>query len=182
MPYYHNKINKKIKPVLEDFSNHKNISALKLLITTFSLEAENLDSFEYYDTDELINIINQSSRKLKQKTMSTRRRTKEKVNKDSDIFVKGISVFEPHPKAPDFCVATILINRDELIEWLDAKKNDKFFSESEKYGDVLTLSLNESKEGNLYLAINKYNTPSFEEEEKEEEHEERKNRRGNRNR
>lgn len=62
----------------------------------------------------------------------------------SNDFPQGIRFFAPNENAPSFVKGNILINRDELVEWVMKQK------------DTVRLDLKESKEGKLYLSINNY--------------------------
>lgn len=166
---------KKIESVLIEMSKHKNADALQKLINVFDCEAENLRTWEYYSSSEMEKII-ENNKPIKKIIMSERRKRTETKNENNDNFVKGIMVFEPNDRAPNFCVATVVINRDDLIDWLDNEDNSKFFKNDEKYGDTLTLNLNESKGGKLYLGINTYGTDAQEDKSASESKANRRNR------
>lgn len=70
------------------------------------------------------------------------------------IFPKGVIVFEPHEKAPDFIIAEIVISPETLATFLD--ENSDLLHTHEKYGEQLKLTLKESKGGKLYLQVNDY--------------------------
>lgn len=152
---------KKIELILSGMAKHKNAEHLQKLIILFDCDCEHLRSWEYYSADEMVKII-EENKPIKKINMSSRREKTKKSTKENDVFVPGIAVFEPHKNAPDFVVASIILNRDTLIEWLDDEENDKYFKGDKKYGDSLNLQLNESKDGNLYLAINTYGTDADE--------------------
>lgn len=60
-------------------------------------------------------------------------------------FPEGIRTFTPNAKAPSFVKADFLINRDEMISWLQTQPQE------------VKLSLKESKSGSkLYLSINNF--------------------------
>lgn len=79
--------------------------------------------------------------------------TKKSENKKEGKFPKGIIVFSPNEKAPDFVKAEIIIGVEEFKEFLDETSDTV---ENEKYGEQLKLTLKESKEGKLYLQINDF--------------------------
>ena len=41
------------------------------------------------------------------------------------VFVDGLRVFPPRAKAPDFIKGAMLINRDEMIAWLQAQPDEE---------------------------------------------------------
>lgn len=74
----------------------------------------------------------------------------------SDLkFMKGIMVFSPNVKAPDFVKAEIVINTDEFIKFI--QDNPDIISKHDKYGNQVKLTMKSSRDGKLYLEINNYN-------------------------
>lgn len=59
-------------------------------------------------------------------------------------FPNGIKAFKPNDKAPEFVKADIIINKSELIQWLDDKDNE------------VKLTVKLSKGGTYYLEVNEY--------------------------
>ena len=59
-------------------------------------------------------------------------------------FPNGINAFKPNDKAPEFVKADILINKSELIRWLDDKDNE------------VKLTVKLSQKGTYYLEVNEY--------------------------
>lgn len=41
------------------------------------------------------------------------------------IFIDGLRVFPPRAKAPDFIKGALLINRDEMIAWLQGQPDEE---------------------------------------------------------
>jgi hypothetical protein len=60
------------------------------------------------------------------------------------VFPNGIRVFTPNEKAPDFVKADLVINRNELQDWLKTQQ------------ESIKLSLKASKKGGLYLEVNTF--------------------------
>ena len=60
------------------------------------------------------------------------------------VFVNGLRVYKPNDRAPDFVIANIVINRDELIEWL--KSN----------GDTVKVDIKNGRTGKYYAEVNTY--------------------------
>ena len=59
-------------------------------------------------------------------------------------FPNGIKAFKPNDKSPEFVKADILINKSELIRWLDDKDNE------------VKLTVKLSQKGTYYLEVNEY--------------------------
>lgn len=92
---------------------------------------------------------------------TSRRKSKQKErggkgsNENNDvIFPRGIIVFEPHEKAPDFVIAELVVSLDDFTKF--AEENADLLHNHEKYGEQLKLTLKESKGGKLYLQVNDY--------------------------
>lgn len=92
--------------------------------------------------------------------MATSRRKKE--SKET-IFADGIRVFEPHENAPDFVIASVVIDPTEFFSWM---KENKDYLKPYKKTKQLNLQLLESKDGEMYFSVNTYGTPSNPEKEK----------------
>lgn len=60
-------------------------------------------------------------------------------------FIDGLTVKQPHERAPEYVKATLSINRARLIAWLQAKG-----------GEWVNADLKESREGKLYVQVNTY--------------------------
>lgn len=60
-------------------------------------------------------------------------------------FIDGLSVKEPHEKAPDYVKACMSINKAKLAAWL-----------SEKDGEWINFDVLVSKKGSWYCKINDY--------------------------
>ena len=58
------------------------------------------------------------------------------------IFPEGLSVKDPHEKAPDFVRGRLSIKKSELIPWLDTQE-----------GEWVNMDIKRSKGGNLYLQV-----------------------------
>ena len=68
----------------------------------------------------------------------------------SDIeFPKGLMVKEKHPKAPDFVICGVSIQRKELGNWLRGKEED-----------WINLQIKRSKKGELYIAVDNWEPES----------------------
>ena len=67
------------------------------------------------------------------------------------IFPEGISVRDPHEKAPDFVRGRISMKKDELIPWLEKQE-----------GEWINCDIKRSKGGKLYLQVDtwKPSTPA----------------------
>jgi len=70
-------------------------------------------------------------------------------------FPKGIIAFNPHEKAPDFVVASIIITPKELGEWLKGE-GAQYYKDTEKYGKQVKLTMKKAKDGKLYLEVDIY--------------------------
>lgn len=69
------------------------------------------------------------------------------------IFVEGLNVFTPNENAPDFVKASMVINKEKFITWLQT--NGQYLSDG-KYGTELRLQIKESKQGKLYASVDTY--------------------------
>ena len=58
------------------------------------------------------------------------------------IFPEGISVRDPHEKAPDFVRGRISMMKDEIIPWLEKQE-----------GEWVNCDIKRSKGGKLYLQV-----------------------------
>jgi len=69
------------------------------------------------------------------------------------IFIKGMQFYRPNEKSPEWIKGNIVIQRKELIEFLNTLEND-----------TVRIDLKKSKEkGTLYLALNTFNPMKREE-------------------
>lgn len=68
------------------------------------------------------------------------------------IYPKGISVFPPHEKAPEFVKGTILITPNDLIQWL---KDNPGYLKDYKGNKQLRLQLKTGTKG-LYCEVDQY--------------------------
>ncbi len=57
-------------------------------------------------------------------------------------FVDGLIVKQPHPNAPDFVKAKISIKREDLLQWLQNKKDE-----------WINIDIKESKTGKWYAQV-----------------------------
>lgn len=77
---------------------------------------------------------------------------------DDIVFADGISVFDPHPNAPDWVHADVSIDMRRLVDFI--RENPKILSSYRdgqgKQHKCLRLQLLESTAGNLYMKINDY--------------------------
>lgn len=64
-------------------------------------------------------------------------------------FIKGLRVFKPNEKAPDFVKANLVINCKELVEYMRANHTDGQMRVDIKLG----------KTGNLYAELNTWKKP-----------------------
>lgn len=76
------------------------------------------------------------------------------------IYPEGVRVFAPHPKAPDYVKATIVITPNDLVSWL--KKNEHLLSEYEGKKQ-LKLQLLDGNKG-LYCTVDTYKKEAKEDE------------------
>tara|TARA_R100001530_G_scaffold84530_1_gene58889 strand:+ start:495 stop:749 length:255 start_codon:yes stop_codon:yes gene_type:complete len=58
------------------------------------------------------------------------------------IFPVGLSIKDPHEKAPDFVRGRLSIKKSELIPWLETQE-----------GDWVNMDIKRSKGQNLYLQV-----------------------------
>ena len=58
-------------------------------------------------------------------------------------FVNGLRVYKPRAGAPDFIKHNLVINREELIEWLKAQPDIE-----------IRVDVKESREGKTYAEVN----------------------------
>lgn len=119
---------------------------------------------EFIDYKDLEALALKNNKQLNKKPMAFTAKEKKPANKAAEtkeevkkelIFPKGISVWEPHVKAPDFVKAEIVINTDEFMAFLS--ENPQLLTEHDKYGTQLRLTLQESK-GKLFLKVNTFGT------------------------
>lgn len=59
-------------------------------------------------------------------------------------FVEGLRAFKPNEKAPDFIKASIVIDRNKLMTWLNQQKEE------------IKVDLKESKKGVYYFSVDEY--------------------------
>lgn len=62
-------------------------------------------------------------------------------------FIDGITVKQPHEKAPDFVIADLAIQADKLIDWLQKNKNERGYVNG---------TIKRSQKGTLYVEKNTY--------------------------
>ena len=79
--------------------------------------------------------------------------TKPTETKKEKVYPKGIIIFKPHEKAPDFVKGTMVINPDELFKFIT--ENPDFVHDTEKYGEQLRLNILEGEKG-LYLTVDTF--------------------------
>ena len=120
---------------------------------------------EFMDYKDLEALVLKNNKQLNKKPMAFAKKEapakaaeskKTEEKKSEIIFPKGILVFEPHAKAPDFVKAEIVINADEFTAFL--AENSAYLSEHDKYGTQLKLTMQESKDGKLFLKVNTFGT------------------------
>jgi len=105
----------------------------------------------YNPTTEILN--NQNSNKMPQANRNRKSDSAKKRNSNNDVnFPSGIIAFKPNGTTPRFIVASIVINPDVFIDWLENASNP---TEHEEYGTQVTLELKESKDGKFYLSERK---------------------------
>lgn len=63
-------------------------------------------------------------------------------------FVNGLRVFAPHEGAPDFIIANLVIERAELLAWLQT------------HPEKVRVDIKRSKAGKLYAAVNNWQPQS----------------------
>lgn len=57
-------------------------------------------------------------------------------------FLNGIKAFKPNDKAPDFVIANLVINKQELLEFLKSQP------------DSVKADIKKSQKGSLYIELN----------------------------
>ena len=83
--------------------------------------------------------------------VKTEVKTEEK--KATIIYPKGIVIFAPHEKAPEFVKGKVIINLNDFQLWLE--ENNNLIHTHEKYGEQIKLELLEGKDG-LYFKVDTY--------------------------
>lgn len=127
--------------------SHANAIHLQNLVKRLGFETE------YTNTEETIKLL--QTNKNKNRMATPKRTTPARAEETSKDFPKGIICFNPHDNAPDFVLGNLVINKDELEEWLNDPSNDNFH-DNKKYGLQLKLDILKSKSGDVYLKINRY--------------------------
>mgnify|MGYP003648761137 CR=1 FL=1 len=69
------------------------------------------------------------------------------------VFIDGVNVFTPNESAPDFVKASMVINKEKLITWLQT--NGEYLSDG-KYGKELKMQIKQSKQGKLYASVDTF--------------------------
>jgi Ni2+-binding GTPase involved in maturation of urease and hydrogenase len=59
-------------------------------------------------------------------------------------FVNGVRAYKPKDNAPTWIVANLLINKQDLVQWLQSQP------------DVIRADIKQSKTGTYYLEVNSY--------------------------
>ncbi len=90
--YYFEEKPREIRDSLIAISNHPNIEAFKSLVKRFGLECEDLNNFEYYDSPEIIKIIETEQLKNKSTNKKTNKMSKEKSTPATEKSVNSIPV------------------------------------------------------------------------------------------
>jgi hypothetical protein len=73
------------------------------------------------------------------------------------IFAPGIRLFDKHPNAPDFVLASQVITLNDLFEWV--KANPQFLVDYQGKKQ-LKLQVLRSKDGKIYMTVDTYGTPA----------------------
>jgi len=68
-------------------------------------------------------------------------------------FARGLRVFKPREKAPDFVIADLIIQVEELKQWT---RENEHLLENHNGAEQLRLQILESKGGKYYAAVNNY--------------------------
>ena len=69
------------------------------------------------------------------------------------VFPKGIMVFKKNDNAPDFVIASVVVNPNELVAWL---KENKSLMTDYKGSPQLKLQLLNGKENKPYFQVDTY--------------------------
>lgn len=69
------------------------------------------------------------------------------------VFANGFRVFTPHPNAPEWVIADIILNVNDLTEWI--AENGEYIHDR-GYGNELRLSIKQSQKGVMYAQVNTY--------------------------
>ena len=69
------------------------------------------------------------------------------------IYPKGLMCFKPHEKAPDFVLASVIINPNQFFAWM--KENASLLKEHEKHGKQLKCQLLSGEKG-PYLVVDTF--------------------------
>lgn len=70
-------------------------------------------------------------------------------------FLNGIKAFKPNDKAPDFVIAELSINVNELIEFMGERESIK-------------AAIKKSKRGTFYIEVNNYQSNKVSQEPKDD--------------
>lgn len=73
------------------------------------------------------------------------------------ILPEGIRLFDKHPNAPDFVLASVVISLDELFTF--CQKNPQFLADYQNKKQ-LKLQILRSQKGVIYSAVDTYGTPA----------------------
>lgn len=145
----------KRKPTKEEIKNalllfsSKNDKFLEL-VKRFDLEIT-----EITQQQKTIN-NNQKTSKMKTSKTVTKNFPKKKTEEKKEsktIYPKGVFVFNPHEKAPDFVVANLFINIEMFKDFIEERS--ELLHESEQYGTQLKMQLLKGESG-LYLSVDTY--------------------------
>jgi len=73
---------------------------------------------------------------------------------ENNKFVNGLFIYNPHPKAPEWVKADIVIDCDKFVEWMRA--NYKTVEINGRQSNQVKLQVKVSKDGKLYVQVNDY--------------------------
>jgi len=110
---------------------------LKTLIDTFDLKQ-----------------VKQTNMPITPKKTVTAKPKSDVEEKKQAIYPEGIRFFAPHTKAPDFVIASVIINRQLLIDWLS--NSDDLATDHEEYGSQIKLQLCQNDKNGAVLKVDTY--------------------------
>ena len=147
---------KKPKPTKEEVKNtlelmNYNNPKLQKLISTFDCEVIKTKTNKINLKQKQMNLSNKKVPTKVVEQTETETKTKEAV-----IYPKGILIFKPHEKAPDFVKGQVIINLEGFEAWL--KDNEQYISKHDTYGPQIKFKLLNGKDG-LYLSVDTYKKP-----------------------
>lgn len=74
---------------------------------------------------------------------------------EDKIFAKGIRFFPKHENAPDFVLGTMIMSKDDLIEWLNGSEASQHFTDYQGQKQI-KFQITKGRSGALVMSVDTY--------------------------